>query len=142
MTDAWTRFLGRLSTTLDEAEAEGRRRRQRPVAREPGGWVRLADGRRLVDVSSNDYLGLALHPQVRARAADYAQRLGAGAPASRLVTGTLPEHLQVEQRLAAFKGAEESGPGAGHRPAPAATAWIAAVRRDRSSPPMVRGGVR
>jgi 8-amino-7-oxononanoate synthase len=63
----------------------------------------MEDGRTLVDVSSNDYLGLALHPLVRTRAADYAQRLGGSAPASRLVTGTLPEHLAVEERLAAFK---------------------------------------
>jgi 8-amino-7-oxononanoate synthase len=76
------------------------------MTREPGGWVRLQDGRRLLDVSSNDYLGLAINPEVMARAADYARRLGAGSAASRLVSGTLPEHLAVEARLAAFKGCE------------------------------------
>jgi 8-amino-7-oxononanoate synthase len=106
MNRAWTEFLQGLSAALTEAEDQNRRRHQRPVTRLPGGRVLLEDGRTLVDVSSNDYLGLALHPLVRTRAADYAQRLGGGSTASRLVTGTLPEHLAVEQRLAAFKRAD------------------------------------
>ena len=103
MNRAWAEFLNRLSNVLVEAEDQSRRRVQRPVTRLPGGRVALADGRVLIDVSSNDYLGLALHPLVRTRAADYAQRLGGSASASRLVTGASPEHLLVEQRLAAFK---------------------------------------
>jgi 8-amino-7-oxononanoate synthase len=103
MNRAWTEFLQGLSIALDDAEGQSRRRRLRPLGRGPGGRVHLEDGRVLIDVSSNDYLGLALHPLVRTRAADYAQRLGGSAPASRLVTGTLPEHLAVEARLAAFK---------------------------------------
>ena len=106
MSRAWTEFVQGLSNALVEAEDQNRRRVQRPVTRLPGGRVHLEDGRTLIDVSSNDYLGLALHPLVRARAADYAQRLGGGSAASRLVTGTLPEHLQVEARLAAFKRAD------------------------------------
>jgi 8-amino-7-oxononanoate synthase len=106
MNRAWTEFLQRLDATLEEAEGQNRRRSLRPLARLPGGKVSLNDGRVLIDVSSNDYLGLALNPKVRFRAAEYAERLGGSAPASRLVTGTLPEHLKVEQRLAAFKRAE------------------------------------
>jgi 8-amino-7-oxononanoate synthase len=106
VTTAWNGFQAALAQTLADADAVGRRRRMRAVTREPGGHVRLEDGRRLIDVSSNDYLGLAQHPEVRRRAADYALRLGAGSAASRLVTGTLPEHLAVEARLAAFKGTE------------------------------------
>ncbi|MGZ3371129.1 MAG: aminotransferase class I/II-fold pyridoxal phosphate-dependent enzyme [Caulobacteraceae bacterium] len=103
MNRAWTEFLNRLNDALDEADDQSRRRILRPFGRLPGGRVSLPDGRVLIDVSSNDYLGLALHPLVRTRAADYAQRLGGSAPSSRLVAGTLPEHLAVEQRLAAFK---------------------------------------
>jgi 8-amino-7-oxononanoate synthase len=106
VTSAWTDFQAALADALAQAEAAGRRRRLRPMTREAGGHVRLADGRRLIDVSSNDYLGLALHPLLTARAADYALRLGAGSAASRLMSGTLPEHLAVETRLAAFKGCE------------------------------------
>jgi len=103
---AWSDFQAALAAGLAEAEGKARRRRLRPMTREAGGLIRLADGRRLIDVSSNDYLGLALHPEVTARAADYARRLGAGSAASRLVSGTLPEHLAVEAKLAAFKGCE------------------------------------
>jgi 8-amino-7-oxononanoate synthase len=106
MTPAWGAFQASLAAGLAEAEGKARRRRLRPMTREPGGWVRLADGRRLLDFSSNDYLGLSLHPEVTSRAADYARRLGAGSAASRLVSGTLPEHLAVERKLAAFKGCE------------------------------------
>ena len=105
MSRAWTELMGALSEALDAADALGRRRRLRPLGRAPG-LALLADGTPLIDVSSNDYLGLSLHPLVRTRAAEFAQRLGGGSPASRLVTGTLPEHLAVEARLAVFKGTE------------------------------------
>lgn len=60
----------------------------------------------VIDFSSNDYLGLARHPLLIARAMEWTERYGAGARASRLVTGTLPGHVQVEERLAALKGCE------------------------------------
>jgi 8-amino-7-oxononanoate synthase len=102
---AWTQFLSGLSDMLDEADSHSRLRRLRSFGRAPG-RVFKADGTPLVDFSSNDYLGLSLHPLVKTRAADYAQRLGGGSPSSRLVSGTLPEHLAVEARLAAFKGTD------------------------------------
>ena len=64
------------------------------------------DGATLLDYSSNDYLGLALHPLLIERSAAYARELGAGAGASRLVTGTSDAHLALEARIAAFKGTE------------------------------------
>ena len=105
MNRAWTQFLSGLSDMLDEADSQSRLRRLRPFGRAPGRVFR-ADGSPLIDFSSNDYLGLSLHPLVKTRAADYAQRLGGGSPSSRLVSGTLPEHLAVEARLAAFKGTD------------------------------------
>lgn len=63
-------------------------------------------GRTLVDFSSNDYLGLARHPLLIARAAQWAQAHGAGSGASRLVTGTSAAHLAVEAKIAAFKHCE------------------------------------
>lgn len=59
-----------------------------------------------LDLASNDYLGLARHPQVVRAAADAAHRWGAGATGSRLVTGTTELHGELEERLAAFYGAE------------------------------------
>lgn len=107
------RPAGRLDDAIDDAldamEAAGLRRR--PAARDPAqpgdppGHLRR-DGRLLLDLSSNDYLGLATHPALAARAADWAQRAGTGARASRLVSGTLDLHERVEARLAQLKRRE------------------------------------
>lgn len=58
----------------------------------------------VIDLAGNDYLGLSTHPDVRRAAADAALTWGAGAGASRLVTGTLELHQQLEEELAAFTG--------------------------------------
>ena len=60
-------------------------------------------GRSLINFASNDYLGLTQHPQLKMAAADAAQRFGAGSGASRLITGTLAIHSELETKLAAFK---------------------------------------
>jgi 8-amino-7-oxononanoate synthase len=70
-----------------------------------GGWVVAEGGRRLLNLSSNDYLGLACHPAVREAAARAARR-GAGATASRLIVGTRPETADLEEKLADFQGTE------------------------------------
>ena len=94
-----------LQQKLAALDAAHRRRRLRPVSCLDG-RMRDAGGRLLIDASSNDYLGLSQHPLVKARAAEWAARHGAGAPASRLVTGTREITLAVEEKLAAFKGCE------------------------------------
>ena len=60
-------------------------------------------GQWLVNFASNDYLGLAQHPNLRMAAAEALQRFGAGSGASRLITGTLAIHTELEAKLAAFK---------------------------------------
>ena len=84
----------------------GTRRRQLRAVGASHGRLHDADGRPLIDVSSNDYLGLSQHPRLKTRAAEWAQHHGAGAPASRLVAGTRDITLAVEHKLAAFKGRE------------------------------------
>ncbi|MCF8178239.1 MAG: 8-amino-7-oxononanoate synthase [Sulfuritalea sp.] len=95
----------RLQDRLAAFDEVNRLRRLRPWHWQNG---RLHDttGRVLIDASSNDYLGLSQHPLVKARAAEWAECHGAGAPASRLVTGTRDITLAVEQRLADFKQCE------------------------------------
>ncbi len=70
--------------------------------------VRLADGRRLVDFSSNDYLGLARHPALAAAMSACAARAGAGSGASHLITGHGAEHELLEEELAAFTHRERA----------------------------------
>jgi 8-amino-7-oxononanoate synthase len=72
-----------------------------------GTVVRMGD-RLLVNFASNDYLGLSQHPAVKASAKLAIDRFGAGAGASRLVTGTESPHTKFEEEIAAFKGAESA----------------------------------
>jgi glycine C-acetyltransferase/8-amino-7-oxononanoate synthase len=68
----------------------------------------VLDGKPVLLLCSNNYLGLADHPRVREAAADAAMRWGVGAGASRLVSGTMTVHRRLEERLAAFKGTESA----------------------------------
>src|SRR5207248_9330765 len=63
-------------------------------------------GRRLINFSSNDYLGLANDPRLREAATAATDEFGVGAGASRLVSGTLSPHLRLERALAKWKGTE------------------------------------
>src|SRR5271165_1444763 len=80
-------------------------RRLRMVSGPQGANV-LLDGRPVLLLCSNNYLGLADHPRVREAAADAAMRWGVGAGASRLVSGTMTIHRRLEERLAAFERSE------------------------------------
>lgn len=86
-------------------EAEQRLRSLQETAVEEGAWV-IRNGRRLLNFSSNDYLGLNRHPQVKAAAQEAVERYGAGAGASRLVTGNHPLYAGLESALARHKGTE------------------------------------
>jgi 8-amino-7-oxononanoate synthase len=86
-----------------EASGLGRRVRALESASEP---EVLLDGRRVLCLASNNYLGLAAHPEVVDAAAGAARRYGAGSGSARLVTGGLTLHDELEARLAAFKGTE------------------------------------
>ena len=102
-------------TTLDQfatdklarLEAGALRRRLRPTARAAGA-VLERDGQRLISFSCNDYLNLSTHPAVIDAAIDAARRHGAGAGASRLVTGDHPLYCALEARLAALKQTEDA----------------------------------
>jgi 8-amino-7-oxononanoate synthase len=95
----------RFADALRAIAGRGQLRALRPAALAPGGRLRRG-GREYLDFSSNDYLGLAQHPLLVERARAWTAELGAGAGASRLVTGTSERHLAVEAKIAAFKGTE------------------------------------
>jgi 8-amino-7-oxononanoate synthase len=95
-----------LTQELYALEARSLRRHLRVVEEVlPGGKVRVA-GQTLLNLSSNDYLGLAQDPRLINAAQAAAAQWGAGAGASRLVVGHLAVHEAVEAHLAAFKGTE------------------------------------
>jgi glycine C-acetyltransferase/8-amino-7-oxononanoate synthase len=92
-----------LEDRLAELERQGLSRRLRLVSGPQGPTV-LLDGQPVLLLCSNNYLGLADHPQVREAAADAAMRWGVGAGASRLISGTMTVHRRLEERLAEFAG--------------------------------------
>jgi 8-amino-7-oxononanoate synthase len=97
--------MSEIEERLAELERLGLSRRLRLISGPQGPRV-LLDGRPVLLLCSNNYLGLADHPRVREAAAEAAMRWGVGAGASRLVSGTMTVHRRLEERLAAFKGTE------------------------------------
>jgi 8-amino-7-oxononanoate synthase len=79
----------------------------RPIDGSQGPRV-LVDGRPVLSLCSNNYLGLATHPEVVNAAVEAARAYGVGSGASRLISGSMRVHQELEARLAAFKGAEAS----------------------------------
>jgi 8-amino-7-oxononanoate synthase len=90
---------------LAELDSSGLLRRLRLVEGPQGPRVML-DGREVLLLCSNNYLGLAGHPRLREAAADAALTLGTSSGASRLISGTMSIHTELEARLAEFKGTE------------------------------------
>jgi 8-amino-7-oxononanoate synthase len=92
----------------EELEALRKRaldRHLREISSGQGPEVKIG-GRRFINFSSNDYLGLANDPQLRKAATAAIDEFGVGAGASRLITGTLSPHLRLEHALAKWKGTE------------------------------------
>ena len=68
----------------------------------------LRGGKRLISFACNDYLGMSAHPAVVAASVEATRRFGAGAGASRLITGNHPLYGELEKRLAAIKGTDRA----------------------------------
>ena len=91
--------------SLRQLASQGLLRGQRPLD-SPAGVQVVRDGRTLWNFASNDYLGLARHPEIEAALVEGVHRFGAGSAASRLVCGTLPPHRLLENALAEAKLSE------------------------------------
>ena len=94
-----------IDRALEEIRDGGLLRRMRMISGPQGPRV-LLDGRPVLLLCSNNYLGLADHPRVREAASEAAMRYGAGAGASRLISGTMRIHRRLEERLCDFKRSE------------------------------------
>lgn len=95
------RFREQIGEALAEFEAQGLLRRPRRISGPQGPEIRI-DGRAVLCFCSNNYLGLANHPDLAAAARESD---GFGAGASRLITGTMEAHHEAEDDLASFVGA-------------------------------------
>lgn len=93
----------RYQAWLQEGEKSGLRRHLRDISHDDRARI-IIDGRTYINFSGNDYLGLAMHRALIERSAEWASRYGAGAGASRLVTGNLDIFTTIEAKIAALKG--------------------------------------
>ena len=98
-------FDNDLAQRLDALRGEGLYRELRCVDSAQGPRVQLG-GRTLVNFSSNDYLGLANEPLLKEAAIRAVEKFGSGSGSSRLISGSLAPHHELEEALAAFKGSE------------------------------------
>src|SRR4051794_15355361 len=97
--------MDELQARLDDLRDQGLYRKLRLISGPQGPRV-LLDGKPVLLLCSNNYLGLADHPRVREAAADAAMRWGVGSGASRLVSGNMTIHRRLEEKLAEFKRTE------------------------------------
>nr|WP_236822304.1 glycine C-acetyltransferase [Anaerolinea thermolimosa] len=97
--------LAWITQEIDALKEAGLYNRIRTISSPQGAWLTV-DGKRVLNFCSNNYLGMANHPGLVARAREALEKYGCGPAAVRTIAGTLDLHLELEQRLAAFKGVE------------------------------------
>ena len=97
--------LSYLSVEIDTLKQQGLYRRLRVLNGEQRATSQI-DGRQVVNLSSNNYLGLTTHPRLRERALEATRRLGVGSGSVRPIAGTMDIHMELERRLADFKKTE------------------------------------
>src|SRR5437667_1830033 len=97
--------LDYLREQLEELERAGTALHPRVLERQQAARTRF-DGRDVINLASNNYLGLAAHPKLKEAAEKAAADYGAGSGAVRTIAGTMTLHRELERRFAAFKGAE------------------------------------
>jgi glycine C-acetyltransferase len=97
--------LSFLATELDSLKQQGLYRRLRILDGEQKASTSF-DHRQVVNLSSNNYLGLTTHPKLREAALDATRRLGVGSGSVRTIAGTMDIHMELERRLAVFKQTE------------------------------------
>jgi glycine C-acetyltransferase len=97
--------LAYLGDELDALKQQNLYRRLRVLEEEQKAHTTF-DRRSVVNLSSNNYLGLTTHPRLRARAIEAIERFGAGSGSVRTIAGTMTIHMELERRLAEFKKVE------------------------------------
>ena len=101
-------FYESVKATLATTRKEGLFKSERVIATPQGALVRLSDGRQLINMCANNYLGLSSHPTVIAAAHKALDDRGFGLSSVRFICGTQDLHKQLEQRLASFLGTEDT----------------------------------
>ena len=101
-------FRERLARETQALDAAGLLKRERVIGSAQGPTVRLADGREMINLCANNYLGLANHPEVVKAAQDALLRYGYGVASVRFICGTQTVHRELEERLSAYLSMEDA----------------------------------
>ena len=97
--------LAFLDEQIEELKEQGLYNVIRTIESPQGAWI-TADGKRVLNFCANNYLGLCNHPQLKEAAQTALEKYGVGPGAVRSIAGTMNFHLELEKRLAEFKGVE------------------------------------
>jgi len=135
-----------IAQEIEGLKNQGLYNRIRTINSPQGAWL-VVDGKKVLNFCSNNYLGLANHPQLVAAAKKAADEMGVGPAAVRSIAGTTGLHLELEKRLAAFKGVEaaitfQSGFTANLATIPALVAKEDAIFSDRLNHASIIDGCR
>ena len=101
-------FHQHLATTLSEIQQAGLYKTERLIGTPQGGRVKLEDGREVIVMCANNYLGLGNHPEIVAAAHEALDRWGYGMGSVRFICGTQTLHRQLEEAISAFVGTEDT----------------------------------
>jgi glycine C-acetyltransferase len=101
-------FRERLERDTRALEDAGLLKRERIIGSAQGPVVKLADGREMINLCANNYLGLANHPAVLQAAHDALSRFGYGVASVRFICGTQSVHRELEERLSGYLGMEDT----------------------------------
>jgi glycine C-acetyltransferase len=101
-------FLDRLAAQTDDLRGSGLFKPERVLGSPQQPVVRLADGRELINLCANNYLALANHPSIREAAHRALDRYGYGVASVRFICGTQTVHKELEARLSAFLGMDDT----------------------------------
>lgn len=103
-----SRFTEHLSSQLDQIRQAGLYKSERVIATPQGTHIRVADGKPVLNLCANNYLGLAQHPEIRAAAHRGLDEWGYGLASVRFICGTQSPHKQLEAKLSEFLGTDDT----------------------------------
>src|SRR2546426_4909318 len=101
-------FHSHVSSQLEEIRAAGTYKRERVIVTPQGTMIRVSDGKPVLNLCANNYLGLAQHPAVAAAAKEALDKWGYGMSSVRFICGTQGVHVRLEQKISEFLGTEDT----------------------------------
>jgi glycine C-acetyltransferase len=100
-------LIGRLKTELAEIDAQGLMKKERIIESAQGAEI-MVNGKKVLNFCANNYLGLSSHPKVVAAAKEYIDKRGYGMSSVRFICGTQDIHKELEAKISAFLGTEDT----------------------------------